>query len=310
VILGELYGRHTRGIVRILSHTWFILIGFSTVLTWQHHLVDLAGGLVLAAFALYLFRESSERLPVVVSARIGGYYAAGAAACLALAPPLWPWGVFLLWPAAALGIVAAGYFGLGPGIFRKADGRLPLSVCFVFAPILAGQYLSFRYYRRHCRAWDEVAPGVLMGGILSDAEAAATLEQGVTAVLDLTPEFAAPAPFRSVKYRNLPVLDLTAPTQDQLQEAAAFIAEEVASGNVYVHCKIGYSRSAAVVGAYLLARREAATVEEIVARLHAARPSIVIRPEALQALRTFARRPLSQRPPQPSLNRLAESATP
>ena len=68
-------------------------------------------------------------------------------------------------------------------------------------------------------------------------------------------------------YRNLPILDLTAPTQDQLREAVAFIAEESAQGTVYVHCKIGYSRSAAVVGAYLLASGQAATVEEAIALL-------------------------------------------
>jgi len=43
-----------------------------------------------------------------------------------------------------------------------------------------------------------------------------------------------------------------------------------------------------VVAAYLLATQQAATVEEAVASLRRARPSIVIRPEVLQALRTFA----------------------
>jgi predicted protein tyrosine phosphatase len=294
VILADVYGRHTRGAVRALSYFWFGLIALSTVLTWQHHLVDLAGGLVLAGFAFHLFRETGERLPVVANVRVGCYYAAGAAAVLALAPAVWPWGVFLLWPAAALVTMAGAYFGLGPGIFRKAGGRLPLSTRFVLAPVLLGQYLSLVYYRRQCRAWDEVAPGVLIGRTLTPAEAAAAVEQGATAVLDLTAEFAEAAPLRAVRYRNLPILDLTAPTLAQLREAAAYIAEEATRGTVYVHCKIGYSRSAAVVGAYLLASGEAATVEEAVARLREARPTIVLRPEVLAALRAFAaRQPLS-----------------
>src|SRR5205814_6225788 len=52
-ILADLYGRHTRGPVRALSYAWFGLIGLSTVLTWQHHVADVAGGLVLAAFAFH-----------------------------------------------------------------------------------------------------------------------------------------------------------------------------------------------------------------------------------------------------------------
>ena len=59
----------------------------------------------------------------------------------------------------------------------------------MLAPILIGQYLSLVYYRRQCRAWDEVVPGVLIGRTLTEAEAAAAVKQGVTAVLDLTAEF-------------------------------------------------------------------------------------------------------------------------
>jgi predicted protein tyrosine phosphatase len=288
LILADLYARHTRGIVRAVSQTWFCLIGLSTVLTWQHHLVDIAGGTVLAGFAFFLFRESGACLAVVPNYRVGCYYTAGAVIFLALAPVVWPWGAFLLWPAAGLGMVAAAYFGLGPGIFRKTNGRLPLSTRLVLAPILVGQYLSLMYYRRRCRAWDRIAPGVILGRILSEAEAAEAIRQGVTAVLDLTAEFSEAAPFLATTYRSLPILDLTAPTQEQLWEASAFIAAEVARGTVYVHCKIGFSRSAAVAGAYLLASHQAATIEEAVARLRQARPSIVIRPEAMGALGSFA----------------------
>lgn len=288
-ILAELYARHTRGVVNLAVHVWFSLVGFSTVLTHQHHLIDVVGGFILAAFCFYLFSESATRLPVVPNFRVGWYYALGAAAILALVPLAWPWGSLLLWPVAALAIVAGAYWGLGPGIFRKRAGRLPLSTRVVLAPVLIGQYLSLVYYRMQCRAWDEVAPRVLLGRVLRDAEAARAVQQGVTAVLDLTAEFSEGAPFLASNYRNIPILDLTAPTPDQLREAAAFIAEQMACGTVYVHCKIGYSRSAAVVGAYLLASSQAATADEAIGVLRKARPSIVVRPEALEALRSFAR---------------------
>jgi protein-tyrosine phosphatase/membrane-associated phospholipid phosphatase len=288
MILADLYGRHARGTIRVLSYSWFVLIALSTVLTWQHHVIDIAGGVMLGGFAAYFFRESESHCSVTPNLRVGCYYGAGTVLVLIMAKALGLWGALLLWPTAALAIAAAGYFGLGPGIYRKTDGRLPLSTRFVLAPVLLGQYLSLVYYRRQCRAWDEIVPNVLIGRILSDAEAADVVEQGVTAVLDLTAEFAEATPLRATTYRNLPILDLTAPTQDQLREAATFVARESAHGVVYVHCKIGYSRSAAVVAAYLLATQQAATVEEAVASLRRARPSIVIRPEVLQALRTFA----------------------
>jgi protein phosphatase len=88
----------------------------------------------------------------------------------------------------------------------------------------------------------------------------------------------------------VPILDLTAPTQGQLDEAVAFITEYRSQGTVYVHCKIRYSRSAAVVGAYLLASQQASTAAEAVDRLRQVRPSIVVRPEAMEALLAFERR--------------------
>jgi protein-tyrosine phosphatase/membrane-associated phospholipid phosphatase len=289
LILAELYGRHTRGALRVVSYSWFVLVGVSTVLTWQHHLVDVAGGLALAGFAFHCCRETDAQHPGVPNPRVGCYYAAGAVLVLAPAPAGWPWGLFLLWPAAGLGIVAGAYFGIGPGAYRKAGGRLPLSTRFVLAPVLLGQHLSLAYYRRRCRAWDEVMRGVLIGRRLTEAEAAAAVRQGVTAVLDLTAELAEAEAYRATRYHNLPLLDLTAPTQAQLREAVAVIAAEAARGTVYLHCKIGYSRSAAVAGAYLLATGEAATAEEAVERLRRVRPSIVVRPEAMAALRAFAR---------------------
>ena len=57
---------------------------------------------------------------------------------------------------------------------------------------------------------------------------------------------------------------------------------------VYVHCKIGYSRSAAAVGAYLLASGQAVTVTDVVAYLQQVRPSIIVRPEVWDVLQTFA----------------------
>ena len=80
-------------------------------------------------------------------------------------------------------------------------------------------------------------------------------------------------------YCNIPVLDLTAPTIDQLGKMAKFIDKESKSGIVYVHCKIGYSRTAAAAAAYLLESGRAGSVSEAIELLRKVRPSLVVRPE-------------------------------
>jgi membrane-associated phospholipid phosphatase len=290
MFLVPLYLRHTRGFVRSVVMFWLALVGLSPVLTYQHHVIDIITGFALAGYCFYVFRESSEKPPVMANYRTGFYYFAGALLMLTVAVISWPWGVLLLWPGVALGIVGVAYFGVGPIIFRKTAGQLPWSTRFVLGPCLLGQYFSLLYYRRQCRPWDKITPRVWIGCKLRDREADAAICAGVTAVLDLSAEFSEARPLRTIIYKNIPVLDLTAPTLGQLMEMASFISEESQKGIVYVHCKIGYSRSAAAVAAYLIMSGRAGSVDKAVAIIRGARPSIVIRPEIMSALQDLTGR--------------------
>ena len=287
LILLNSYFRHTRGFVRVVTMIWFVLIALSPVLTYQHHVIDIVGGFALAGYCFYLFREPTLAPPVVVNRRIGSYYAAAAAVVLIIGAIFWPWGLLLLWPGIALGIVAIAYFKAGPIVFHKTEGKLPWSTQFVLAPCLLGQYLSLLYYRRQCRSWDKVTPQIWIGGKLGCRSARKALSCGVVSVLDLSAEFSEAKPFRKINYRNIPVLDLTAPTQAQLVEMSKFIGDHSRNGSVYVHCKIGYSRSAAAIAAYFLTSGKVKTAEEAFAIIRRVRPSVVIRPEVLSALSEF-----------------------
>jgi membrane-associated phospholipid phosphatase len=54
VLLWAVYRRHVRGLLRRGVQLWFVLVGISTVLTRQHHLIDVLTGLALGAVCLYL----------------------------------------------------------------------------------------------------------------------------------------------------------------------------------------------------------------------------------------------------------------
>lgn len=67
LILVDVYIRHTRGIIRLAILVWFLLIALSPVLTYQHHLIDIAGGFVLASLCLLIFRGPDLSSPQAVS---------------------------------------------------------------------------------------------------------------------------------------------------------------------------------------------------------------------------------------------------
>jgi len=288
-ILAQHYARHTRGLLRSASNLWFVLVGLSTVLTYQHHFLDVVAGFALGVCCIYFIREDPIRLPVIENRRVGLYYASAAVIVACLIVWFWPWGALLLWPALALVILANAYFGAGPIIFHKTDGRLHWSARLVLAPCLLGQQLSLSHYRRQCGPWDEVTPKIWIGRVLNGREASEATRRGVSAVLDLTAEFSEAKPLRTLTYRNIPILDLTAPSIDQLRAMATFIDEESRKGVVYIHCKIGYSRTAAAAAAYLLQTGKTGSVAEAIAFLRRVRPAIVVRPEIVEALNDFTR---------------------
>jgi membrane-associated phospholipid phosphatase len=240
ICLAPVYTRRTGPALRAVLVPWFFLIAVSTLLTYQHHFIDVIGGFILGIACLYMFPDADITLPVLPNRRIGLRYAMGAALASVIAPLLWPWGALLIWPTASLAIVASAYFGMGPRIFRKTSGRLPFSARLLLAPCLLGQYLSWRYYARNCRKWDEAAPCVLIGRRLNHRDARDAAGSGISAVLDLTAEFSEATTFLKLAYLNVPILDLTAPTQAQLKQMAQFITEHAAKkGTAYVHCKVG-----------------------------------------------------------------------
>jgi membrane-associated phospholipid phosphatase len=288
-LLADVYLRRTRGLARAGLTVWFALVAVSTLLTRQHHLIDVIGGLLLGLLCVHL--GSAPTSPVASHPRIGVRYLMGSAALFGLAALFSPSGWILLWPALALGLVSAGYFGAGAAVYGKTGAALPFASRLLLAPCLAGQQLSLAHYRRRSNLWNEVVPGVWIGARPCEAEARDVVALGVTAVLDLTAEFQEPPAFAGTDYRCIPVLDLTAPTRSQLEEAVAFIDRTAAQGIVYVHCKAGYSRSAAAVGAWLLSAGRAATMDEALGILKRARPGILVRPEVRRALADWAAAP-------------------
>ncbi len=290
-IIWSVYWRYTAGPLRAVLSVWFLLIGVSVLFTYQHHVVDVVSGQLVSLLAFYWFPgKRPEAARSTPNRKLAVAYGAAAALLWATAWGLRPIGLFLGWPALALTLLAAAYLRGSTALFGKSQGRLARSASAVLAPYLAGAWISFNHYRRLDRPYDRVAVGVILGRRLNERESEEAARAGVTAVLDLTAEYPESRRFRSLPYRNVQILDLTVPSLEQLDEAVDFVRAEAGRGTVYVHCALGYSRSACVVAAYLLAEGQAGTVEEAVARVQAARPKVVMSPNVMAALRQYQRR--------------------
>jgi protein-tyrosine phosphatase/membrane-associated phospholipid phosphatase len=284
-ILWVVYVRHTRGAVRLAVKAWFLLIGLSTLLVYQHHVIDVAAGLMLAMACLYVIPESRPAVPRgVPRSELAQRFGAVAAACALVALLVGGWAFLMLWPAASLAMVARAYATGDADVFRKRDGRLLRSTRVVHAPYLLLHALAWWIQQRGRPATSVVAPNVTIGRLLSRRELAALAP---AAVIDLTAELDSPT-VPGVRTISLPQLDLTLPTAESLGRVAVAVESAAAAGPVYVHCALGYARSALVAAAYLIASGQAASADEAVERITTARNRAVFSPRAVELLRQFA----------------------
>ena len=205
-------------------------------------------------------------------------YGLGAAACLLVCLVFPPWGIILVWPAAGFCLLTRAYLEAGPAVFRKRSGQLPPGTRLLFAPYMIGNWVAYHLCRKRSPSRVLVAKGIYVGRLLDNSEAEEFFEQGLTAVLDLTAEYAECERFRDLNsqhelnYKNVPILDLTLPTDLQITEAVDFVRRHAKHGKVFIHCALGCCRAPSIAAGYLLASGHADSGGEAIALVRRARP--------------------------------------
>ncbi|MFJ4348848.1 phosphatase PAP2/dual specificity phosphatase family protein [Pseudomonas sp. NPDC089401] len=287
VILWTMFARHLhRQPWRWLMHGWMALIGLSVLTTWQHHFIDLPTGALAGCLCLWLW-PSQGRLPWqnIRLARahkcwwLALAYALGAAACAGVAFTLGGAWLWLAWPSLSLALVALNYAVLGAGGFQKgSDGRLSCAAVALFAPYLLGAWVNSRLWTWRQPHPDEVCEGVFLGRIPGVGE-----RLGQAAIVDLCAELPCVVAGQQA-YRVFPALDLIAPDNGLLLEAATSIEHLRQQGPVLVCCALGYSRSASAVAAWLIVSGRCADADQAERLLRQVRPRIVLHPAHRQVL--------------------------
>lgn len=214
----------------------------------------------------------------------------------ALNPAIWI-RAGLVYTSVSFLYVSLGYLRLGSAIFRKnpRTGQLSIGIILFLLPYLLLTWLSGWLHRLTSRERpiDRLSDGIFIGRRLTGPEFTLLVERGVVAILDLTAEFSEPAAIiRHVpNYRNLPLLDASAPPVEILREASAWIHSMKEEGPIYIHCALGHGRTGLVAGAYLLASGSCQTAAEAMLALQQARPGLDLNPSQLARLRELECQP-------------------
>ena len=292
--------------IRLPIFLWQSLIALSVLTTYQHHFIDVPTGALLGWLVLWAIPQhgvSPFRRPFDTQGRlktseasfceaktspatrsreikIAMLYLAGAV--LSALPSLfggaWLW---MLWVSVSLSVVAFAYLTGNAAVFQKqADGRLSAAATVLLLPYLVGVRLNMVYWLRGKAKTARVRDDVLIGSV-------SAISDGLPAVLDVCAEYPRPR-YRGV-YRVLPLLDMVAPSENDLVQAASLLeALRRQHGKVLTCCALGYGRSAAVVFTWLLVYGGCRDLAQATAELKQARPQMVLPPETAKAVEAAA----------------------
>lgn len=292
VVLWPVYLRALPRRMHVIVHATALLIGVSVLTTWQHHFIDVPTGAWLGAAALWLLREDGSahawrwnRIRCPARRRLAAYYvSAGIVVGIVAIAGRGAW-LWLLWPASTLVLVAIVYlFGEGRAYGKRACGSFPSSHWLLFGPYFIGARINALLWTRADRTAVEVGGGVFIGSIVRPWSGE---NMSDASVIDLSAEISPDR--RTGHYAVIPMLDLVVPTPAEIDQAVRRIAEAHPQGPVLVACALGYSRSAAVVVAWLVHAGIEPSIDAAIARLQRVRPRIVLHEAHREAIRAFVR---------------------
>ena len=282
-ILWAKYSEHMSGFSLFLVRCWFVLMGLSTLTTYQHHFIDLPAGIWVGLFCIVLFPTEKVPSPRSVRSRtIAAVYFAGSMLLAVVGFSTGRLGWLLFWPAGALLIIAAVYWTGSPELFRDNEGVMEPARILLLAPYVAAKWLHTRWWGEP--GAHEIVNGVWLGRLPRRAERDALR---IASVVHLAAEL--PADGTGILSRGVPMLDLIAPTADQLEAGVKAIDGMNTARPTLVCCALGYSRSAAVMAAWLVANRRAASIDAAIAMIQAHRPRVVLTTAHRERLHEWAR---------------------
>jgi protein-tyrosine phosphatase len=191
----------------------------------------------------------------------------------------WLW---LLWPGCALAAVACIYWQGNASLFRNIGGRMEDAVAVLLAPYLIGAWLNSRLWTYRNPEPSKIAPNLYLSRCPTAKDVRRFEFQSLVSCCPEIMVDAGKTPIYSVA-----VLDLLAPEIQQIEQGVAAIDAASQHGKTLLFCALGYSRSATIAAAWLLANGLADSIDAAAAQLRSVRPGLVMSAKHIRQLKAW-----------------------
>lgn len=232
--------------LRMALAIWLALTAVSTLFTYQHHVLDVIAGALLAWLCMALIK------PKKTEPQVAFYYLIFASLFLIIGV-IALHSLLALYIACSLLLVSLAYYRRDRHFLHKEKGGYPWWIWLLYAPYLIAYQMTW-----HAVTWRERRKPVIIrlteqlwvGRRLSNAEAAQL--PPACSIIDLANELSESPVLRTPANRHVPLLDLLTPPSEAVSEILQYLHEEIAAGKtVYLHCAMGYSRCILLAKLYM-----------------------------------------------------------
>ena len=133
-----------------------------------------------------------------------------------------------------------------------------------------------------------VTPQLLVGGQHYPRGWQEMRDYGISAIINMRGESCDVAKgIGGERHLQLPTIDNTPPSLDDLQRGVDFVDQEIRrGGKVYIHCAVGCGRAPTMTAAYLVS--SGLSVEDALRKIKRTRPFVHLTPAQRQSLDDFA----------------------
>lgn len=306
VILWDFYRRHVSDQFKYVVDLWSLLIGISVLTTWQHHFIDIPTGILVGALCLWLFpvevqspfsKDLTHRL-TPKHLKLGAYYLTATAILCVTAIIFESAFLWLLYPVCSLLMVSLAYFFTRAHFFQKlSNGKLSAGAKIILAPYLMLAWLNSRLWTHKHPEDSRIITidgcQIYLGRIPTSADLI-----HYQAIFDCCAEL--PRPTLKAKQQQIIAqqyysLDLIPLQANQLAQAvenfdqlfSALDSNNAQTSKILIFCALGYSRSSAILCAWLVKNAYVDTMPNAISLVQQARPWIILKDVQIQQLNLY-----------------------
>lgn len=278
---------------RLFLMIWLILLGISTLTTYQHHCIDIVTGSILAhiSFIIFPFGKNDFRYRNFQVANI--YFLSGwilIFIALLLNEFSGHFGLLLLWPVVMNILIGFHYQKNNVHFLKDKKGDISWFKKVFYLPYLLVYLVFWKFFRKN-RIPAEVLPGIYISS-RPDAEDLKNFGKPDSIIIyDLSAEMEEISILQKQSaYHSTPFLDIGNMDMDETKKLIVNITENYQTlpegGKILIHCTMGFTRSS-VIGILVMKNILSLPLEETINTMKTINKNMVIHSYLLDFLKKF-----------------------